>query len=355
MKKVIILTIVACAVIALAYTQRATFAEQILARALPARLSADTAADQVDGLHVVLCGAGGPMPAPNASGPCVLVTAGKQTFVVDAGTDGARNINRMGFQVGNIDAVFLTHFHSDHIDGLGELATLRWAAGNSDTPLPVYGPVGVERVVNGFNEAYGQDFVYRHTHHGDSVAPLGAAGLSAVSFESPAMGALTTVYAQGDLTVTALLVDHAPVAPAVGYKFSYRGRTVLISGDTAQSANITTLADKVDLLVHEALAPNLLRMMNAAAEQAGNTNLATIAMDVLDYHASPKDAAETARDANVGHLLYYHIVPPLLVPGQEALWLDGADKIFEHYTLGRDGTSFSLPAYSDAIIESERL
>jgi len=156
MKKVIILTIVACAVIALAYTQRATFAEQILARALPARLSADTAADQVDGLHVVLCGAGGPMPAPNASGPCVLVTAGKQTFVVDAGTDGARNINRMGFQVGNIDAVFLTHFHSDHIDGLGELATLRWAAGNSDTPLPVYGPVGVERVVNGFNEAMGK-------------------------------------------------------------------------------------------------------------------------------------------------------------------------------------------------------
>jgi len=295
------------------------------------------------------------MPAPKASGPCVIVVAGRQTFVVDAGTDGARNINRMGFQIGDINAVFLTHFHSDHIDGLGELATLRWAAGNSDTPLPVYGPHGVERVVNGFNAAYGQDFVYRHEHHGDTVAPLSAAGLSAEPFEPPVVGELVPVYAHDELIVEALLVDHAPVAPAVGYKFAYRGRTVLISGDTAQSANITALADKVDLLVHEALAPNLLRMMNVAAEQTGNVNLAKIAIDVLDYHASPKQAAETARDANVGHLLYYHIVPPLILPGQEALWLDGAEDIFDRYTVGRDGTSFSLPANSAALIKSQRL
>jgi ribonuclease Z len=355
MKKLMVMSALIAALVAVAYSKRAAIAEQLLTHALPPRMSTNTLAALEDGLHVMLCGAGGPMPAPNASGPCVMVIAGRQAFVVDAGTDGARNISRMGFQLGDINAVFITHFHSDHIDGLGELATLRWAAGNSDTPLPVYGPRGVERVVNGFNDAYGQDFAYRHEHHGDTVAPLSAAGLSAEPFEPPLVGELAPVYAHNEVTVEALLVDHAPVTPAVGYKFSYGGRTVLISGDTAQSANITALADKVDLLVHEALAPNLLSMMNVAAEQAGNANLAKIAIDVLDYHASPKQAAETARDANVGHLLYYHVVPPLILPGQEALWLDGAEDIFSRYTVGRDGTSFSLPAHSAAVIESQRL
>ena len=62
--------------------------------------------------------------------------------------------------------------------------------------------------------------------------------------------------------------------------------------------------------------------------------------DVPDYHASPVEAAETARDAGVGHLLYYHIVPPIVVPGQETLWLNGAGEIFPDYTVGYDGVSF---------------
>ncbi|HAN29739.1 MAG TPA: ribonuclease Z, partial [Haliea salexigens] len=130
---------------------------------------------------------------PNASGPCVAVIAGESLYVVDAGTDGVRNLNRMGYQVGNIQAVFLTHFHSDHIDGLGEMGTVRWAGGDNNSPLPVYGPEGVERVVAGFNMAYAQDFSYRHAHHGDAVAPLRGAGLNALPFAQPAEGKLTTV------------------------------------------------------------------------------------------------------------------------------------------------------------------
>lgn len=355
MKRLLVVVLIACSLMALGYHQRAKFAERLLAKGLPGRLSANTVADLEDGLHITLCGAGGPMPAPKASGPCVVIVAGTQTFVVDAGTDGARNMGRMGFRLGDVEAVFLTHFHSDHIDGLGELATLRWAAGDHETPLKVFGPQGVERVINGFNEAYAYDVVYRHEHHGERVAPLTSAGLSAQPFEPPSQGELITVYSNGDLLVEALKVDHAPVTPAVGYKFTYRNRSALISGDTTQSDNITALASNVDLLVHEALAPNLLTMMNVAAEQAGMTTFAKITLDVLDYHASPREAAETARDANVGHLLYYHIVPPLIVPGQQALWLDGADAIFQRYTIGQDGTSFSLPTNSTQIIERQRL
>lgn len=153
------------------YLNRAAVIEVVMERGMSARLDSNILDSLEDGLHVALCGAGGPMPAPNASGPCVAVVAGDRLYIVDAGTDGVRNLSRMGYQVGDIAAVFITHFHSDHIDTLGEMATIRWAAGSNPLPLPVHGPSGVESIVAGFNMAYAHDFVYRHEHHGDLVAP----------------------------------------------------------------------------------------------------------------------------------------------------------------------------------------
>jgi ribonuclease Z len=278
------------------------------------------------------------------------VVAGEKIFVVDAGTNGARNLNSMRYPIGEVSRVFLTHFHSDHIDGLGEMATLRWVSAGHTDKLMVIGPVGVKRVTDGFNDAYSQDAVYRHDHHGDTVAPLSGHGMTAVEYPLPADGEIITVYEEGGLRVQMLAVDHAPVSPAVAYLFSYQGRSLLVSGDTARSANLQQFAEGVDLLVHEALAPRLVGIMNRAAEKTGNTVMAKITADILDYHASPVEAAEIARDAGVGHLLYYHIVPPLVLPGMEAAWLDGVDDVFSDYTVGQDGTSFTLPPNSDEII-----
>ena len=352
MKKSLIILVVIALVGVVIYSQRASIAERVMAKGLQARMGADAVAGLEDGLHLALCGAGGPMPAPHASGPCVAVVAGKRLFVVDAGTDGVRNLGRMGYALGNIEAVFLTHFHSDHIDGLGEMATLRWVSAGNTAPLPVYGPQGVQSVTDGFNTSYAQDEVYRHDHHGDTVAPRSGAGMEARPFPAPPLGELETLIDEGGLKIEALLVDHAPIKPAVGYRFTYKGRSLLITGDTVKLPNIEKFSQGVDLLVHEALAPNLLIMMNEAATAVGNKVMAKVTHDVLDYHTSPVEAAETARDADVGHLLYYHIVPPLVFPGQEALFLDGAEDIFAEYTVGRDGTAFSLPAGSKEIIRT---
>jgi ribonuclease Z len=202
--------------------------------------------------------------------------------------------------------------------------------------------------------AYGLDTIYRQQHHGDSVAPLSAAGLQALPFDQPATGQLHTVLQQDGLTVESFAVNHAPVDPAVGYRFSYKGRSVVISGDTTKDQQIEKFARGADLLVHEALAPNLVAIMHRAAIAIGNPTLAKITADIPDYHASPVDAAETARAAGVGHLLYYHIVPPLVVPGQKALFLNGAEAIFPQYTIGEDGVAFSLPANSSAINKISR-
>ena len=158
------------------YHQRAFLSVEIMKRGLDVQMSSLPLKDLPDGLSAVLCGAGSPMPSENRSGPCIAVIAGETLFIVDAG-DGISNLNRLGLPVGNIDTVFLTHFHSDHIDGLGQLAMNRWVTGNRSTPLPVSGPVGTKIVVEGFNQAYAQDAQYRNAHHGDSVAKLTGAGM----------------------------------------------------------------------------------------------------------------------------------------------------------------------------------
>jgi ribonuclease Z len=347
-KSLIVLAVVAI-LGAVAYSQRGPIAMRLMAKGMEAAMTADTIADLPDGLHVALCGAGGPLPDPKRSGPCVVVVAGTKLFIVDAGTHGVRNLGPMRYPVGRIDAVLLTHFHSDHLDGLGELATGRWVQGNRE-PLTVLGPEGVQQVIEGFNTAYAQDAVYRYEHHGETVAAPSGHGMVARSFAPPENGELTPVYEADGVTIEMLAVDHAPVRPAVAYRFSYKERTALISGDTSKSSNLERFAQGVDLLVHDALAPNLVGLMHEAAVHAGDEITAKITVDILDYHATPREAAEIARDAGVGHLLYYHVVPPLVVPGLEAAWLDGADEVFSRYTIGEDGTSFSLPAGSKEIL-----
>lgn len=334
---------------------RAPIALRVMERGLARTMSADPIAALPDGLHVLLCGAGGPLPDPVRSGPCVAVVAGETMVVVDAGTGGARNLQRMGFVPGRAAAVLLTHFHSDHIDGLGELAMLRWTGGAHADPLPVHGPSGVEEIVAGFGAAYRRDAGYRVAHHGAATVPPSGAGMVAVPFAVPAPDEAPLVYSAGELEVRAFLVDHAPVEPAVGYRFDYRGRSVVVSGDTAKSPNLEARAEGVDLLVHEALSPELVGRLHAAAQMAGRANLAKITADIPDYHTSPVEAAQIARAAGVRHLLFYHVVPPLPVPGLDVAFLAGVDDAYDGgVTLGRDGTLVSLPSGSDAVEVGER-
>ncbi len=334
---------------------RGTVALRVMERVLARNLAADPIAALPDGLHVLLCGAGGPLPDPVRSGPCVAVIGGQTMVVVDAGTGGARNLQRTGFVPGRIEALFLTHFHSDHIDGLGEMALLRWTGAAHTAPLPVYAPSGVEDVVAGFVRAYQPDVAYRVAHHGGATVPPSGAGMTAVPFAPPARGEAPVVFEAGGLRVTAFAVDHDPVKPAVGYRFEYGGRSALVSGDTAKSENLAAQARGVDLLVHEALAPQLVARMSAAAAAAGRANLAKITADIPAYHTTPVEAAEIASAAGAKHLLFYHVVPPLPLPGLDRVFLEGVSGAFAGgVTLGRDGVLVSLPAGSGAVEVSKR-
>ena len=171
-------------------------------------------------------------------------------------------------------------------------------------------------------------------------------------FQTPFIDELEVEIEEDCLKIQMLAVDHRPIDPAAAYLFSYQGRTILVSGDTVKSDNLQHFARGVDILVHEALSPEMLGIMHDGAVATGNEVMAKVTVDVLNYHTTPVEAAEIARDAGVGELVYYHIVPPLIFPGAEAVWLEGVDEVFENYTLSQDGTSFTLPPNSKDIIQT---
>jgi ribonuclease Z len=344
------LILVVVAVLGIGFAFRRTIALFAMDRVMQRNLSSSLVDELQNGLHVGLCGAGSPLPDPERSGPCVVVIAGADVYVVDTGAGSSENLARMRIPQGRVDAILLTHFHSDHIDGLGELMMQRWVGGTHTEPVPVYGPRGVEQVVDGFNRAYAQDAVYRVAHHGEATVPASGTGGVARPFDVPAEGRDVVVLEHEGLMVTAFRVDHAPIEPSIGYRFDYAGRSALVSGDTSKNANLERAAQGVDLLVHEALAPALVANITRAARIQGRENLAKITTDILDYHTAPVEAAEIARDAGAGHLLFYHIVPPLPLRPLREVFLDGVDGVYDGpVTLGFDGTFVSLPAGSEAI------
>lgn len=360
MRKVWIGLGVAAGVIAVglggAWLMRERLAQAAMRKVYEQVLAVDTMKDLPDGLHVGLCGAGSPMADPLRSGPCVAVVAGKDLFVVDSGSGSTRNLLLMNMPPPRVSAVFITHYHSDHIADLGELMLQRWASGASKTPTPIYGPQGLDQVVQGFEQAYTLDRGYRIAHHGEAVAPPSGFGGDPHPFEANPAAPDVLVLEKPGLKVWAFPVAHHPVEGAVGYRFEYKGRSVVISGDTGPSERLVKAAQGADLLLHEGLAPNLVAAQKEVAEKLGRDNYAHIFHDILDYHTAPEVAAGEAKTAGVGALMFYHIIPPLPVRALDGAFLGRSREIFGGpIKVGRDGDFASLPVGTKEIKWSNRL
>lgn len=305
-------------------------------------------------LRVILCGTSAPLPDPDRAKACTVVVAGDKAYVIDTGPESWEQMQRMQFPGARIAGVFITHFHSDHIGDLGEFRMQTMVAGRQKQ-LPVYGPHGVKRIVDGFNLAYEEDARLRLAHHGASVVDIADSALAAHEFGAGFKGELTAeevVLRDGDLTVTAFEVDHDPIRPAVGYRFDWKGRSVVISGDTALSANLVENAKGADVLVSESLAPNLVAMGAQQAKAQGNARGAKVLGDIPDYHATPIEVAKMANDASVKMLVYTHHIPsaqvglPLYFAGVADVRPQGM------WVVGYDGLRVDLPVGSDEIRQS---
>lgn len=265
-------------------------------------------------LHVVFCGSGSPIAEKNRAGSCVAVLAGENFLVFDVGPTSPRNLNIMGLPIDKINGVFLSHFHSDHMGGLGELVTQSWIAGRNESVI-VYGGEGVEDIVRGFERAYQHDVTYRmthHNHHGNTYMPRSGGSWRASTIQLSEEVTSKVAYDDNGIKVTAFKVNHYPVAPAYGYRVDFKGKSVVISGDTTICDTILEHSMNVDVLIHEAIAFHVIGRMRDAFFSNANPRMANLLNDIQDYHSSPSQVVEMAKTLNVGALVLTHMVPPSL-------------------------------------------
>jgi ribonuclease Z len=292
-----------------------------------------------DGLKITLCGTSSPLPAPGRAQACVAVETPEHLYLIDAGSGSAATANLAGIPTAKLRAILLTHFHSDHISDIGDFNLNSWVAGRS-APLQIIGPIGVDRIVEGLNITYELDRGYRVAHHGEELL-------------SPQLGVLQSrtigegvIVEEDGLRITAFEVSHPPIEPAFGYRLDYANRSVVISGDSLVTPKIIETSDGADLVLHDAMALQLVQAAENALRSAGITRVATVLHDIQDYHATTSDLQRLVDEADIGQLALYHLVPAPRNPMAVAAFSRG---IPESAIITEDGMVISLPANSEAI------
>ena len=243
-------------------------------------------------LKVTLLGTGRPDPVIDRFGPATLVEAGNQTLLFDCGRGASQRLWQLKTPLSKIDALFLTHLHSDHTVGIPDLWLTGWLPtpyGNRKLPLRVLGPEGTQAMMSSLRQAYQWDIRVRHDGEG-----IPSSGVE-VDARDIRQG---VVYERDGLKVTAFEVDHGGILqPAFGYRIDYGGKSVVLSGDTRPNENLVRFASNADVMIHEVIAvrPELLAR-------------SPVARGIVGLHTTPEDAGRIFARIKPKLAVYYHVV-----------------------------------------------
>jgi ribonuclease Z len=259
-------------------------------------------------IDVTLLGTGNPIPDRDRAGAATLVRAGGKTLLFDAGRGVCMRLAGAGVVPAMLDAVLLTHLHSDHICDLNDVVTTQWVMSQVERQLPVYGPPGTAEVVEGMLTMLLPDVRYRLAHHADLTwepRPIVSEIHSGEVFED------------AGVRVVAAATDHRPVEPTVGYRIECQGKSAVIAGDTVPCGGLDELCAGADVYVQTVLRDDFVRMVPMQRFQ-----------DTIDYHSTVVQAAETAKRCDVRTLVLTHQIP---TPAPDAAdeWLAIARERFD--------------------------
>jgi ribonuclease Z len=280
--------------------------------------------------RVTLLGTGTPIPIPGRFGPSTLIEAGDQIILIDAGRGATIRMFQLGIPIGRIDALLLTHFHSDHTVGIPDVWLTGWLSshfGARKGPFNVIGPAGTEVLMQHLEKAYWRDIEIRME---DEKLARGDIAITVKEFTEDGM-----VYEHGDLRITAFTVDHGDaIKPAYGYRIDYQGRVAVVSGDTRYNENVVRYAEGADLLIHEvAMArPELLTE--------------PYIQRIVNHHTSPQEAGSIFARTRPKLAAFTHLVmlasPTVRAPSVDELIAATRETYRGPLEVGEDLMSFEI-------------
>lgn len=244
-------------------------------------------------MDFVLLGTGCPNCDPQRLGPSNLVRHDGRAFLVDCGSGVSQRLVQAGTPGREIEALLLTHLHSDHTVDLLQLVMSSWHQGRA-RPQRIFGPRGTKRFVDGLLEFWRPEFEQRIAHEKrPSTLAL------QVEVEEIEDG---EIIRQGDLRVRAVRVEHAPIRNAFGFVFEAGGRKLAFSGDTAFCLALIEAARGADVLVHECFIHREMKIIPGVRTQEGTDAVAS-------YHTLSSEVGKVATQAGVKCLVLNHFVP----------------------------------------------
>jgi ribonuclease Z len=285
------------------------------------------------GLHAVLLGTGIPVPNPDRAKAATLIVAGGKTFMVDTGPGSSSRLTENGYR--QVDYVLYTHFHLDHYADLDWMLFRRGGA-NPDHPQAILGPKGTKDIVDKIVESVAIDEKYRLDHHGEQWSEQ--AMQAAVQEFEPGV-----IFDEDGLKITMFNVNHEPIVPAVGYRFDYEGKSIVISGDTKKSNSLIAAAQGCDLLIHEAMNVTVLNPALPALKKR-RPRTGAVVDDMMSHHTPTLEVAEVARATNAKKLVLTHLVPSIVPEDdQEEAFVRGMSDIYSGpIVVGRDNMVFTV-------------
>ena len=242
--------------------------------------------------RVTLLGTGVPIPSPDRFGPCTLVEAGDQKFLIDAGRGATIRLYQLKVPIGRIDVQLLTHYHSDHTSGVPDVWLTGWLQsefGRRTTPYRVIGPTGARDLMENLERAYALDIKIRVA---DEKFPLSSIATDVTEFDREGL-----VYEHGGVKVIAFDVDHGDVIkPCCGYRFEYGGRVAVFSSDTRYSQNVIKHGAGADLLVHEVASARPELLKEASFQR------------IVAHHTTPRDVGRVFAQTRPKLAAFTHIL-----------------------------------------------
>lgn len=302
-------------------------------------IQAQEAADDL--FEIVFCGTGSPQFQPDRGQPCTAIVADGKLFVFDTGQGAAQGLQSAAVPFHRLEAVFLTHLHSDHMSGLGDVLHNSWLYGRQQQ-VEIVGPPGTERLRDGVAQAFEADLTERGNTIGGEYSTDTSMGTGRnVLVEGDD---LSVVYNEGGLLISAFRVEHPNWNHAYGYKFEYQGKTIVISGDTRYAPNLVKHARDADILIHEALNVDMMQTIAGALRKHGGGIDPERMNLIISVHTPTDTLAELATEAGVDRLVLTHLIPPIPASGfVEAEFTGGMDKLYEgNITVARDGMRIDL-------------